>query len=197
MQLYLLVRRASIMRYISFGYARLKRQQLIKIFPEIARMLRNCFMKRPIDWWQRKMSRHNQVVQRAIRMKFDLRSTSRRPIVSNLDQFIMKMYSPQIAQVLDCFLDFGMRIVPLIQKQPTAPEWWISEEVLMHRHHWFEMCRSVMDIVRLAGTVEHGGCPSVRLHERRLVCKELEVAAQAAVSLFGPFTDLGQFGNSG
>ena len=109
-------------------------------------------------------------------MKLCSHSTARRLTASS--QFIMQMYSPQIAQVLNCFSQFGWRVLPLIREQPSALEWWINDDVLIHRRHWFAMCRSVLTIVRLTGTVEHQGLP---------FCKELEAAAQAAVSLFGPF----------
>jgi hypothetical protein len=182
MQLHFRFRRVLVYRYLSFGRARLARKALHQRFPEIGRMSKTGILQRQLSSWSQKMAEHNLVVQRGIKMKLFPHSATRRLIFSNLDEFMVQMYYPEIAEVLNCISEFGRRVVPHVCQEPSAQDWWIDDDVLIHRRDWFAFCRCVVHITEL---VE-------RLNPmRHTPCEALDEASNTAIRIFGPFVRLG------
>ena len=46
---------------------------------------------------------------------------------------------------------FADRLLPAIQENKDADSWRINREILIHRHHWFALCKRVVNIVKLVG----------------------------------------------
>lgn len=182
-ELYFSIRRTRFWRYISFGGARFKKTKLSKLFPEMEELSKICLVRNPYAWWRKSLSDHNSSVQRGVRMQIAPYSASRRLIFESLDKYILVMFSREIAQVFRCISKFGERVAPLVHEQPSALEWWISEDIFIHRRHWLAMCRDVMNMISLVGA-------DMPFNASWPMCALLHSSAHSAVVLFGPSLQL-------
>ena len=176
MLLYCSIRRARFWKYISYGGARLCNARLKELFPEMEELSKVSLIRRPFGWWQQRLSDHNSVVRRGIELKLSSHSAARRLIFESLDQYILTMSSRKICQVLRCINKFGERVASLVQEQPSAMEWWVNEDVVIHQRHWLALCHSVMHIALLAG------------NDRRN--QEFQSSVRSAIKFFGPSLQL-------
>jgi hypothetical protein len=110
-------------------------------------------------------------------------------ICHTLDHYMMQMHAADIAKALQSLTDFGERVASLIRKNPAAPSWWIRRDLLIHRRHWYALCRNVMNLIRLTGLeVDDLAAPLLHRWPDR---GALQAAARAAANIFGPFTGPG------
>jgi hypothetical protein len=132
------------------------------------------------------MSEHNIVVKRGMRMKLCPQINNSLLMFSSLDKFIVRMCSLQIVDFLLCLIDFGERIVHQIRQHPTALEWWLHEDILIHRRHWISLSHCVSRLLRLASTLRECTCSMPAGDERWPDHVALDATARAAADLFAP-----------
>jgi hypothetical protein len=144
------MRKASLLRFISFIKQRLPKRVLARKFPEIMRVFK-IFGPKSLQAWSDNMLHHNTQLRRGALMRLCRTFNTARLMHCSLDMYMLQMHSDEIAEALDCFSSFGGRVIPLITNSPDSEVWWLSTDVSIQRHHWFELCRRVMNIVHLLG----------------------------------------------
>jgi hypothetical protein len=77
------------------------------------------------------MSAHNLNYGKAIRMGLE-------PLERDL--FMIQMYADEISEVLESWIAFAGRVVPLIQSDSNATSWKLSPKLLIHR--WLTTLRT-------------------------------------------------------
>ena len=177
------IRRASMIRYVSFGGVRLSKRRIFRILPELAEMEKN-FASKSLPTWRKRMLDHNKVLERGARMRLCTFYSISRVLATSFDQYLLQMHSIEIAKLLESMVIFGERVAPLIRSKPFAAAWWLHRDILIQRQHWISLCRSVMAIVRLTRDPDIVLAPESDPWPGREV---LEEAAQAATYVFGQF----------
>ena len=130
------------------------------------------------------MSSHNIVVNRGIRMKLYPHSSAKKLVFSSLKIFVRTMFSLEICQILRSLTIFGERVAALINQQPSTLEWWITEDVFIHRRHWMALCDSVMRIVPFATIKVFDTFQQMSLNEHRSERDIHKSTARVAIKIF-------------
>ncbi len=86
---------------------------------------------------------------RSLKLGLCSRLAAKMAVAQTLDDYMLEMHADILATVLESFAAFANRITPLIQKDPTAPEWWLNSQILVQRRHWFLLARRVTLLVRI------------------------------------------------
>jgi hypothetical protein len=97
------------------------------------------------------MLQHNALLRRGASMSLNGNVNTSKLTHCSLDVYLLQMHSMELAEILGCFSTFGRRMLPLVLSQPESDGWWLSEQVLVQRHHWFLLCRCMMNLLRLLG----------------------------------------------
>jgi hypothetical protein len=179
------IRRVCLLRYISYGGRRMSKPNTFKIMPEIAEIAQR-FSRGSLPTWRNKMWSHNQTLRRGQRMDLFPRYGASNLLCPTLDRYMIQMHAADIAQALESLTVFGRRVIPLILKNPAAPAWWITGDLLIHRRHWLSLCRNVMNLIRL--TELNAGDHVAPLLHRWPDCGALQAASHDAANLFGHFS---------
>ena len=141
MQIYRSVRRASLLRHISFGGRALGMCTLVKVLPELKPIIEH-FGAKSISQWRNNMELDRKIVERSVRLGLFSWLAAER-LFGTLDDYMLEMHAAKISTVLESLKSFAHRITPVIQKDLNAPCWWINSQILVHRRHWFELSRRV------------------------------------------------------
>ena len=182
-----LFQRARIARFISFSKERIPADQISRCLPEILD-ISSLFGKDLCAHWLYELNLHNQAVSRASQMlhaptkSLDALERFR---YQTLDEYILFLHSDKISEALEGFSVFADRLLPSIEENKDADSWRINTEILIHRHHWFALCKRVVNIVKLVGHFDEAepGALTWPGQER------LSAAAQRAAQAYGPFAD--------
>ncbi len=183
---FICIRRVCLLRYISYGARRMSKQRTFKLLPEFAKIAEK-FCNRSLPNWRGKMWSHNQTLSRGQRMGLCPHFDASKLLCPTLDRYMIQMHAADISEALKSLTVFGERVAPLIRKNPADPTWWITRDLLIHRRHWYSLCRNAMNLIRLTG-IDADDHVAPLLH-RWPDCDALHVAARAAASIFGHFSD--------
>ena len=105
------------------------------------------FGKHSQSEWSLEMYAHNLTYEKAMRMGlFPLRHDPNLRFVS-LDLFLLQMHADKISEVLESWIAFAQRVLPLIQGDNDAASWRLSRKLLIHRSHWFVLSKRIMNVV--------------------------------------------------
>ena len=102
-----------------------------------------------------------------------------------LDEYILFLHSDKVSEALEGFSVFADRLLPSIEENKDADSWRINREILIHRHHWFALCKRVMNIVKLVGHFDETEPGSLTWPGQ----EGLSAAARRAAQAYGPFAD--------
>jgi hypothetical protein len=183
-QIFASIRRTNLMKYISYGGMRLKKQTVWKHIPEIAVMSRE-FGPGSLHSWHQSMQYHNQILKRGEKLSLCQNVKVQKLKHFSLDTFLLQMHSRQIAQLLQSLTSFGERVRTLIRQDPGARSWWLPQDMLIQRRHWLALSRNVMHLIRVLGFHELEDTP-MPLHPW-LDYDVLSAAALEVARIFGPF----------
>ena len=128
------------------------------------------------------MSAHNFTYTRAVRMGLSPLSKDPKLGFASLDLFLLRMHADKISDVLESWLAFAERVVPLIQSNSDAASWRLSQKLLIHRCHWFMLSKRV---VRVVDTI--GSLADEDMHSRWPGQDRLRAAARQAARVYGGF----------
>ena len=95
------------------------------------------------------MELDKKIVERSVKMGLISRLAAERVLAPTLDAYMLEMHSEKVAAVLESFTSFARRIVPLSQRDPDAPCWRISDDILVQRRHWIALTRLVKELVSI------------------------------------------------
>ena len=179
-----LFQRARISRFISFSKERLSAEQISRCLPEIVH-ISSHFGKDLRACWLYELNLHNQAVSRAIHMALAPARGLERFMSQTLDEYILLFHSDKISEALECFSVFADRLLPAIQENKDADSWRINREILIHRHHWFALCKRVVNIVKLVGHFDEAEPGTLTWPGQ----ERLSAAARRAAQAYGPFAD--------
>ena len=146
------VRKASLLKCISYSFGRLSRKQIAKTVPEISRFFK-AFGPGSLQDWNDEMQHHNALLRREASIGVA------RLMHCSLDMYMLHVRSDAVAEVLECLLAFGRRMIPLIRRHPESEDWPLSAEISVQRRHWYKLSLQVMNLVHLLGIqqVDHAG----------------------------------------
>ena len=184
-KIFVSVRRTCLLRYISYGGKRLRKQTAFRLIPEIA-LISRLFGPRTLNMWHQSMRHHNQILKRGERLTLCPIVKVKKLMHSSLDMYILQMHSEKIAKALQSLTAFGERVKVLICQDPTARVWWLHRDMLIQRRHWVALSQHVMNLVSSLGLHElndHAPPP----HHPWPDYDALRAAAKDAARIFGPF----------
>ena len=144
------VRKAALLKYISYSQGRLPRKQIKKTLPEIIRSLKT-FGRGSLQWWNDEMLHHNALLRRGASMGLCRRISVARLMHCSLDMYMLHVRSDAVAEVLGCYLTFGSRMIPLIRRNPDSDDWSLSADMSVQRRHWYKLSLQMMNLVQLLG----------------------------------------------
>jgi hypothetical protein len=180
------IRRASLLHFISFTKRRLRIDAITKQLPELNPSLR-YFGKHSLVEWSREMSAHNLTCARAVRMGLCPLNKDPKLEYESLDLFLLQMHADKVADVLESWIAFAERVVPLIQSHSDAASWRLSQKLLIHRYHWFMLSKRVIDVVKtIRFLADH------ETHSRWPGQDRLRSAARQAARAYGYFASLNE-----
>jgi hypothetical protein len=142
------IRKASILKLISYATGRLPIADTVQFLPEIMPLFM-YIKKDSLKEWNLEMEMHNQILRRGGPMGHKINSKNFE--FCSLDQFMLQMHASRLAEVFDAFTAFAARVIPLIQKNPEAQSWWLNEHLLIQRHHWTALACRVMTLLKACG----------------------------------------------
>ena len=188
------VRKASLLRFVSYGRRRLPKRKIAKQLPEVIRLFKT-FGPKSLQAWNDKLFNYNALLRRGASMRLCRTFNTARLMHCSLDMYMLQMHSDEIAGALDCFSTFGKRVQCQIEDSPDSEVWWLCSDVSIHRNHWFELCRRVMSIIHLLGldlmeVCNDKGRPNLSKYPHNFPCGltvngQLHSASKAAQDVFG------------
>ncbi len=101
-----------------------------------------------LSYWESNMDLDRNIIGRSVKLGLVSRSAAER-LFHTMDDYMLQMHSEKIATVLESLTSFAHRIIPLINKDPDAPCWWINDQILVQRRHWFSFSRRVNALVSI------------------------------------------------
>ena len=178
-----LVRKVSLTKYLSFSRQRLTRKKIAKIIPEVT-VVDKFFGPRSLQIWNDEMLSHNALLQRGAKMMLCCHFSPARLMNCSLDIYMLHMHANSIAEVLDSLSRFGNGVMQ--HCDPDQKAWWLSPEISIQQAHWFQLCRRVIDLLKLLGfEPEEWVWPNFLLEQWR---SRLFLAAMKAQETFGVFS---------
>jgi hypothetical protein len=189
-QIWACIRKASLLKHISYGGRRLPRYKTAKLLPEIMYISR-LFAPKSIIQWTDRMLQHNALLRRGVRMRLHKRHGTTKLVHCSLDLFMLQMHSHEVAEALDSLSTFGERVLPIIERHPESDDWWLSPELLIDRRRWAQLSCRVMSLVHLLGI----DCDDTAFETLPLSpwpdLTKLVAAVRRARGVFGDFADPG------
>jgi hypothetical protein len=104
----------------------------------------------------------------------------------SLDSFLLQAHRDKLAMVLDSWVIFAKRVLPLIRINVFARTWKINRKLVIHRRHWFRLSKRVMNVVATIGHMS-GADFQNQLHSRYAGHDPLRIAAGRAALIYGGF----------
>jgi hypothetical protein len=153
---YRTARLASPLKIISFAEQRLLSCTTLKYFPEL-RPYQKFFGSGSHSGWVQELSYHSAVLRRGHQQRLCPMTNATKFLNFRLGQYLMKLHSDKIADVLESLVVFAHRIVPIILNDEDAPAWWLNKKMLVQRRHWISFCRRVMAFISLVLVHENEG----------------------------------------
>ena len=129
------IRRASLLKYVSFCRSRLRVTAIVRYLPELVPILK-FFGKHSFPAWAYKMSMYNQAYTPAAGKYV------------SLDLFLLQIHPEKIAKAFDSWVVFAKRVVPLILVSPEARSWKLNPKLIIHRRHWSLLSNRVLRLVK-------------------------------------------------
>lgn len=148
------IKRTSIVRYLSFTYARFSTRKLARHLPETQKMNRKMGPE-SLQKFTREMVEHNAILRRGELTRTYPVGGIRCLTFSSLDRYILQMHGESIAKILEDLSKFADRVIPLIHQDRSARSWRVGNQILIRRRHWLALARNVMNLLKLLGFVEH------------------------------------------
>jgi hypothetical protein len=186
--------KASFLKHISYGRARLPKKTLVKHLPESLQFI-STFGGKCISEWYHEMEIHNRTVQRGLRL--GLRPCRPSMVYSSLDAFLLQTRAIEIARAFEALVNFAERLAPLILQDEDASQWWLNSSILIHREHLVLLARHVLTLAKLAKLPESGIVENDMLSEWRVGTivdawpdwDRLQRSAMRASEIFSSFAD--------
>jgi hypothetical protein len=184
--------KAELLRFVSYTKQRLPRRIIAKQLPEVIHVFKT-FGPKSLKSWNDKLLHHNALLRRGALMRLCRTFNTAKLTHCSLDMYMLQMHSDEIAGALDCISKFGKRVQSQITDFPDSQVWTLSSDVVIQRHHWFELCRRVMNITRLldfdmnaTGKSEGPRQPEAYLNPWPGY-KTLKTSVEAAQEIFGTY----------
>jgi hypothetical protein len=179
----LCVRKASLLKFISFCRDRLRLTEIVKYLPELAPML-NLFGKHSHLEWAYEMFKHNQSCTTPAGVCCFAQKKMKPFRYISLDLFLLREHPEKLAEVLDSWAIFAARVAPLIRINTDAHSWKLNRKIVIHRRHWLLLSKRVMNLVLaiglLSGVADH-------LDSRSPGHNMLKASASRAARMYGGF----------
>ena len=141
-------RRASLLKNISFAGKALGPIKSAKLLPEI-KTAAKYFGYNSLPRWRLDMELDNSIAERSVKLGLCSRLAADSVVSQSLDDYMLAMHADILARVFESFTAFADRMIPLIQSDPSAPEWWLDSQILVQRRHWCLLARRVTVLVRI------------------------------------------------
>ena len=141
-----MTRKTSLLRHISYARRRMRKSSVAKMMPEIA-AFSNHFSSGALQHWMNQMNQDNEVIRKGLKMKLLRRAPSLR--FSSLDEYMLRLHSEILADILDSHVTFANRIIPLIRADPYACAWYFHRKLLIQRREWKRLTGRVLNLVKL------------------------------------------------
>jgi hypothetical protein len=148
------IRRASLIRHISFTKMRLKISDVAKLLPEILAGSKH-FQKRFLPRYEKEMSEHNSLLARGMSQGLSRLIPAHKLICPSLDSYLLRMHSEKLSDVLESLTAFAKRISPIILDDTDANRILINKHLLIHQRHLHSLGRHVLRLVRQICALEH------------------------------------------
>jgi hypothetical protein len=140
------LRKASVLKFISFCRGRLSFAAILKYLPELA-PVQNFLEKHSISEWAVKMSAYDQTYTTAPEGGLQLIKNEQNLHYRSLDVFLLQVYPDKLAEAIDSWAIFAERLLPLIRADPDARSWKINRKIIIHRRHWLLLSKRIMAVV--------------------------------------------------
>jgi hypothetical protein len=186
--------KAELLRFVSYTKQRLPRRIIAKQLPEVIHVFKT-FGPKSLKSWNDKLLHHNALLRRGALMRLCRTFNTAKLTHCSLDMYMLQMHSDEIAGALDCISTFGKRVQAQIADFPDSEVWTLSLDVVIQRRHWLELCRRVMNIIRLldfnmnAGSKSQGSRQSEACLYSWPAQKILHASLEAAHEIFGTYAE--------
>lgn len=139
--------------------------------------------KKLLRQWKGAMAQHNQVIRRGNAIKA---LPWRVPEYSDLDLFVLKVHSKDLAILLDAFSKFGERVLRQYQKHVSEPVWKIAGPIFIEPKQWYRLCTQVANVLHMIGfdPIHRQLCDREHWPDHAI----LAAAASRANAIFGRFS---------
>ena len=138
------IRRATILRFLSYAYERIEADQVITLIPEAA-ILHTYFRGKTLHRWRECMQRHNAKLEKRKKTMQVLCTFSRLHFAS-LDSFMTAVHGDLVAEAVRSLIFFGEKMTRKIERHPDAMIWVLEYPILISRRRWAQLRRQCLTL---------------------------------------------------
>jgi hypothetical protein len=141
------IRKASLIRHISYTKMRLTHSEVSEDLPEILAESKH-FQKRFISQYEAERSAHNSLLARGMNQGLSRLIPAHKLICPSLDSYLLRLHSDKIADILESLTAFAQRVSLILNDNHNDRRIALNRHLLMHRRHWRSLSRQVLHLIR-------------------------------------------------
>ena len=138
--LFELVRRLSIFKYLSYGEAPFSRSTTARLLPEVKPFMLH-FKKEDLAIWKDRLRCHNALLARGMKVGSDrefkwMRAKAKSLQFDSVERFMLHAHPSTIADLLDALISFSDKVRLASRNHPLARAWYLRSHLLIRAGRW-------------------------------------------------------------